>query len=106
MQEKVEGEREREIDTRERANKKEKERERKRRGRRRIARGRNTLRIKCVRLVVQLSGERTARLSDRFLGRGEARDGVSIGRHAYQHTPTYIDGTYIYIYIHVRVPGR
>lgn len=61
MQEKVEGEREREIDTRERANKKEKERERKRRGRRRIARGRNTLRIKCVRLVVQLSGERTAR---------------------------------------------
>lgn len=40
-------------------------------------------------------------LSDRFLGRGEARDGVSIGRHAYQHTPTYIDGTYIYIHTYV-----
>lgn len=53
-------------------------RERKRRGRRHIARGRNTLRIKCVRLVVQLSRERRLGgsppevrknpLSDRFPG--------------------------------------
>lgn len=41
-------------------------------------------------------------LSDRFLGRGEARDGVSIGRHAHQHTPTYID-TYIHIYTYTYV---
>ena len=48
--------------------KRERKRER-RRGRRRIARGRNALRIKCVRLVVQLSRGRFATEFHRKLGK-------------------------------------